>query len=319
MKLNETSIIKKYFKPLIFKNTNSLNLKDDIYFDKKNNISFSTDTYVENIHFLNSRDPKYFVKKIFRSSISDIFCKGLKPITYFLNLSLKKTSSKWLKSFTSELKRESKKYKIFLGGGDLTKSKTLSISISVLANSKKKPILRSGAKIKDDIYISGNLGDSYLGLLVSLRKINLGKFNKYFEKAFLEPKLPIKFSTNLYKFASSSIDISDGLIKDLSSLCDSSKCGAKIFFKDIPFSKNATRNIINQKIKAMDIFSKGDDYQLLFTASRKNRKIIISTAKRTFTKITRVGTIISKKKVKLIYGDKIIDSRSIKSSYIHEF
>ena len=64
----------------------------------------------------------------------------------------------------------------------------------MLGHVKNKPILRSNAKINDDIYITGNLGESYLGLLTVLKKLKSGKLKKYFKKSYEEPRLPYNFS-----------------------------------------------------------------------------------------------------------------------------
>ena len=319
MKIIESQLINKYLKPLTFNNKNSLNLEDDVYYDSKNKFIFSTDTYEENIHFLNSANPSRFVKKIFRSAISDILCKGSQPITYFLSLSIKKINKKWLKNFTSQFKIESKKFGLFLGGGDTIRSKKLSISISVLGFTKKKPILRSNAKVGDDIYITGNLGDSYIGLLCKRKKINLGKYKSYFIRSYEEPKLPVKFSSFLYSFASSSIDISDGLIKDAKSICAASKCGATIDLLKIPSSNNAKKIFNMNKITFNKIYSKGDDYQILFTANRRYRKLIASISGKTNTKTTRIGVINPSKGVIIYVGDEMIDQSNLNSGYIHTF
>ena len=317
--ITENTIINKYLKKLTFNNINTLGLNDDVYYDIKKKLVFSTDTYEENIHFLDFKNPKNFTKKIFRSAVSDIISKGGNPIVYFLSLSLKKLNNNWLKSFTSELSSDSKKYHVFLGGGDTVKSKKNSISISVIGYIKKKPILRKNAKIGDDIYITGDLGSSYLGLLVKSKKKSFGKYNKLFVKNYLKPDLPFKFSKKLINFANSSMDISDGLIKDLKSLCYASKCGAQVNYNKLPFSKAAKILANNKKVNLKNIFSKGDDYQILFTASKKKRNLINTSAKQSSTKVTRVGVITTKKNDKIDNLVEILDLTSNKIGYIHKF
>ncbi len=319
MKITESILINNFLKKLTFNHKNSLNLEDDIYYDPTRRMIFSTDTYEEGIHFFKYANPKNFIKKIFKASISDIYCKGFKPFSYFLSLSINKTNLSWFKNFKTELTKESKKHKMFLGGGDTIKSKKLSISISVLGYSNKKPILRSGAKIHNDVYITGNLGDSYLGLLIKKKKLNAGKYKKYFIQRFENPSLPIRFSSFLNKFATSSIDISDGLIKDMKSICSSSRCGVNLNYSDLPLSKNLKNFLKKDQDQFKNIFSRGDDYGILFTANKKHRKFINLTAKRTKTKVTRVGKIVAGKLVKLINGDKIINHSRVKSGYIHYF
>ena len=306
-------------KKLAFKKKEALELQDDIYLDSKKKFVYSTDTYEEKIHFIDSSNPEKFIKKIFRSSISDIYCKGCKPQVYFLNLSIKKTNFSWLKKFSNQLKSESKKYGLFLGGGDIVKSNKFSLTISVLGTFKKNPILRSNAKIDDDIYVTGDLGDSYLGLLTMYKKIKFKNFKKYFVDSYEKPKLPIKFSTNLSKFASASIDISDGFLKDLKSICLASRCGANVNFLDLPFSKKGRLLCLKNKISLYKIFSKGDDYQILFTANKKYRRLIKITSKKTSTKLTRVGKIISGNHLKLNNGGKNVNLSSIKRGFIHSF
>ena len=77
--MDEFKIINKYLKPLSANNPAALKLNDDIYFDKKKGIAVSVDTYVEGVHFINSLEPKEFLKKVLRSSLSDLYCKGIKP------------------------------------------------------------------------------------------------------------------------------------------------------------------------------------------------------------------------------------------------
>ena len=109
-------LINKYLKPLSLNNTGSLKLSDDIFYEKKNGLAISVDTYVEKIHFLTSSDPNKFVKKILRSSLSDLYCKGIVPKTYFLSFSLNRKQAKhsWLVKVKKILNKEQMKFKISL-------------------------------------------------------------------------------------------------------------------------------------------------------------------------------------------------------------
>ena len=85
--MNEFELIKDYFQNLSKKSPSSLNLNDDVFFDKKNNLVVSVDTYTEGSHFIDFKKPELVVKKILRSSISDLICKGVKPKYYFISAS----------------------------------------------------------------------------------------------------------------------------------------------------------------------------------------------------------------------------------------
>ena len=318
--MNEFTLINKYLKPLSIKKNNALGLSDDIYYDYKKKIGISLDTYVQGVHFISS-NPEFFLKKIIRSSLSDLYCKGVKPESYFLSFSInhKLVTHNWLKKINQILKSEQKKFKITLSGGDTTKSTKLTITVVVLGSSRHKPILRSGCEANDDIYVTGNIGDSFLGLCIITKKYSFGKFNNYFLKSFYEPKIPIKLQPHLYKYAKSSIDISDGLLQDLSHLCLFKKLGALIDLKSLPLSPQCRNLIINGKIKLKDIFSRGDDYQFLFTSAISNRKKIKCLSKNLSLKITKIGQINNKKVINLKYNNEIFDAMTIKMGYTHNF
>ena len=116
--------------------------------------------------------PDLVIKKILRSSLSDLICKGINPEYYFISFSgnNRHLSKKNILKIKVALKQEQKKYKITLSGGDISGSKILTVSISTFGYSKRPPILRSGAKINDDIYITNNLGDAFVGLKVLKKK-----------------------------------------------------------------------------------------------------------------------------------------------------
>ena len=319
--MNEFLIINKYLKPLANENPESLKLNDDIYYDSKKNIGISVDTYVEGIHFIDSSDPNKFLKKILRSSLSDLYCKGIKPKSYFLSLALNKKfiNSSWLSKINKILKSEQKKFSIFLGGGDITASTKLVITIIVLGNAKNKPVLRNNSSIDDDIYVTGNIGDSFLGLNVIKKKLNFGKYNAFFKKKYYEPELQPFFSSYLANVASSSIDISDGLTQDLEHLCTSSNCGALIDLNLLPLSSICKKLVLKNKIKIKNIFSNGDDYQILFTSNIKNRSRIRALSNKLNSKITRIGKM--KKKMGIIFkhhkGEFKISGT--KAGYTHTF
>ena len=90
--MHEFQLINKYFSELSHKNKSSLNLNDDVFFDKSKELVISIDTYVEGVHFINFKKPDLVIKKIIRSSISDIICKGVKPKYYFISGSGNKRS-----------------------------------------------------------------------------------------------------------------------------------------------------------------------------------------------------------------------------------
>ena len=196
--MHEFDLIKKYFSKLSKFNKASLNLNDDVFFDKKKSLVISIDTYNEGVHFLNFKRPDLVIKKILRSSISDLICKGVSPKYYFISGSgNKKTfSQKNLSKISNSWKQEQKKYGISLCGGDTTFSNKLSFSITSVGYSKNI-VYRNKAKYNDDIYVSGNLGDSFVGLRILQNKVKINKkLKNYFVKKYLHIKIYLKFPTH---------------------------------------------------------------------------------------------------------------------------
>ena len=319
--MNEFEIIKNFFSKLSLNNKSSLFLNDDVFFDKSKKMIVSVDTYVDGIHFINFKKPELVIKKIIRSSISDIICKGVKPKYYFISGSgnTKTFSKKNLRKISKSLKEEQKKYKIQLCGGDTTKSKVVSFTIVSLGFSNKI-VYRNKAKLHDDIYVTGNLGDSYMGLKVLKKKINLNrKLKDYFEKRYYSPDLQINFTNKLLNFANSSIDISDGLFADLKKLINKQKLSFKLYLNQIPISKNLKNLIFSKRLKKISFISRGDDYQILFTASPFKSRIINKTAKSLGVKITKIGKICNYSTKSQILDEKLMKIDPKHQGYSHRF
>ena len=155
-------------------------------------------------------------------------------------------------------------------GGDTTFSKKLSFTI-ISVGFSNKIVFRNKAKLNDDIYVTGNLGDSFIGLKVLQKKIKLNKIlTNYFKTRYFHPILYRNFTKNYYLFANTSIDISDGLVSDLEKLINKQKLSYKIYLDNIPISQNLNKLIDLKITKKLSSVTHGDDYQILFTASLQN-------------------------------------------------
>ena len=319
--MHEFQLINKYFSNIVKQNKSALNLNDDVFFDKKKGLVISIDTYNEGYHFTDFKHPNLVIKKIIRSSISDLICKGVEPKFYFIAGSgnKKSFSKKNLSLILKSLRSEQKKYGIFLCGGDTTYSNRLSFSITSIGYSKKI-IYRNNAKLNDDIYVTGNLGDSFVGLQILKSKIKFKKqINDYFVKNYYEPNIQINFTKELLKFANSSIDISDGLIADLEKMINIQHLSYQINEHKIPTSKLLTKIIKDYKFKKSNFISNGDDYQILFTASPSKARIIENKSKLLQVKITKIGKIISGSKKSLIIDQKGKQILIKNKGYTHQF
>ena len=319
--MHEFKLVNNFFSKLSKNNVSALGLNDDVFFDKKNKIVISVDTYNINTHFIDFKSPDLVIKKILRSSISDLICKGVKPKFYFISGSGNREyfTKKNLSKISKSLKKEQKKYDISLCGGDTTFSNNLSFTIISLGYSKDI-VYRNKSRLNDDIYVTGNLGDSFIGLQILKDKIKVNnKISKYFINKYYKPDLQIKIVNNLLRLANTSIDISDGLIDDLKKLINRQNVSFHIFEKKIPVSNTLSQLIEIKKFRKINITSRGDDYQILFTASPVKSRIINKISKNTGVKITKIGKIISKKNRSRIINIKNKQIEAKNKGYIHQF
>ena len=319
--MHEFELIKKYFSKLTNKSKSSLKLNDDVFFDKKKKLVVSVDTYIEGKHFINFKNPELTIKKVIRSSISDLICKGVKPKYYFISASgnNKVFTKNNLSKISKSLKEEQRKYNIKLGGGDTVYSNKLSFTVTSVGFSNKI-IYRNRSKIHDDIYVTGNLGDSFLGLLVLKKNIKINKkLSSYFVNQYYKPEIKYSLTDFFIKFATSSIDLSDGLIADLEKLTNNQNNSYQIYFDKIPLSNNLKSIIKSKNLKKKNLISKGDDYQVLFTSSRRYRSFIKKISSLKKLKITRIGKILHSKHKSSIIDRKGRQIEISNKGYLHTF
>ena len=319
--MDEFELIKNYFQKISNKNPGAKKLNDDVFFDKNTKLVVSVDTYNEKVHFPNFKYPNLVIKKIIRSSISDLIAKGVKPKYYFISGSGNKKSftKKNLISISKALNQEQKKYNLKLSGGDTTNSDKVSFSITSIGFSQSI-VERNKAKLNDDIYVTGNIGDSFVGLKTIKNNIKINfKLKKYFISKFYCPNLPYNIYKHMHKFANTSIDISDGLVSDMYKLINDQFLSFEINVNKIPISKNLEVYIKKyNKVKNQFLFH-GDDYQVLFTASKKKRLLIKSLAKKLNQKITIIGKINNGYKKNLIKLDNKPQNLTNFKGYSHTF
>jgi len=291
--LKEIDFIKNYIKKGTKKTKHSLNFEDDIAV--VDNYAYSTDTISENIHFFSDDDPKTIAKKLIRVNISDLISKGIKPKFCLLNFSSGKLiTQKWLDSFFKSFHQDLKCYKLNLIGGDTisTKNKTV-LSLTIFGPvGSKKIVKRSTARFSDFIYVSGTIGDAFIGMSIKKKQI---KFNKKAKEKLISKYLVPEPQTNLTNLirnkANASTDISDGLLNDLNNICKTSKLGAEIKFSSIPKSKEVFKFLNKYKRYEKQILIGGDDYQILFTGPKGLDK---------YKNVTKIGRMTRKKGIKII-------------------
>ena len=313
--LSEKLIINKYLKKLNFKNKGTFDFENDgAYLDlisKNYKLTVTTDNISEDIDFFSNDDPKSIAQKITTINLSDIFAMGAVPHSYLLNLHLPNhINENWLNSFSNQLKKIQNKYGFYLLGGDLSKSNKLIVSSTFFGSIKKKlEIFQNKFNLHDDILITGNIGESKIGLEILKKKISSNiNLNQYFIKKYLYP-IPCKLGPLISNYVNSMKDISDGLIGDLSNMLNC-KFGALINVNKIPLSVKTKKLInLNHKFRIENLLNAGDDYGLIIISSQKYRNKIFSIANKNNVKISCVGKIINEKG---IHFDSFLDMKNMK-------
>jgi thiamine-monophosphate kinase len=293
----EFEIINKYFLPLTNKSKASGALKDDaalVLVSLGKELVISKDLMIEDVHFSKSDGAYNIACKLLKSNLSDLAASGAKPKYYMLGFSQKNPDEEFIKEFCRGLKDVGDEFKIDLIGGDSVRvPNKLCFSITIFGEVPKgKSLVRKNAKAQDLIFVSGDIGDAFLGLKLLQEKISCDdKTNyQYLINRHLQPTPRIKLGMELVKQnIKSAIDVSDGFLADLKHICETSKLDAIINQDDIPISKSAKSALLENNIDSSELLSGGEDYELIFTAKKSNEKKIEDLAKKLGLKITKVG------------------------------
>ena len=296
--MNEFEIIRRYFESKNLPVSVKLGVGDDgaiIHNDPAKNLVVATDTLVSGVHFPADSSPCDIGYRSVVVNVSDIAAMGGKPEWMTLALSLRETNPEWLKGFSKGLFLAADEYSLNLIGGDLTKAEQNIITIQMIGEvDTDAQLLRSNAQPGELLFVSGTLGDAAAGLEQFEKKVALNQYNQYLIERFFRPTARVDIGQAIMDYASSSIDISDGLIGDVKKIMSASDVGALINIEDIPLSKEMLK-IYEPKKSQTFALSGGDDYELLFTAPAENLSKIMDISKEKDQKITHIGNITENK------------------------
>ena len=253
----------------------------------------TADVLIEDIHFKLRWTSLFDLgHKALAVNLSDIAAMGGVPAYVILSLGIPANfDSEQIDAFYRGYTALATKVGVALVGGDTNVSKALVVSICVIGHAPYRPVRRSGAKVGDDIYITGTVGDSALGLFLLQRRIT-GLKRPLLAKLLARhhrptPRLSAGAELAKNRLATAMIDVSDGLMQDLGHICRASGTGATIWEKRLPLSP--AYQALAGKVGTRYALSGGEDYELLFCARARNRGRIHTLAQRLHLPMTRIG------------------------------
>jgi len=261
-------------------------------------LAISSDMLVEGRHFFANVDPASLGHKALAVNLSDLAACGAQPLAFTLALALPTVNEPWLQSFSSGLWALAELHGCELIGGDTTQG-PLNICITVFGEVPRgQALLRSGAKVGDDIYVSGTLGDARLALQALSGDIQLPPALLKKSRQRLErPDPRVALGQALRGIASAAIDISDGLAGDLLHVLRASAVGAQInadiaidLIADCPRFAWDT-GLLSYKNLLTCVLAGGDDYEVAFTAPVTARHAVAAASDISHTPVARIGRV----------------------------
>jgi len=338
--VNEFELINNYFKSNASLASSSasdvlLGIGDDAAIVRlgERRLVVATDTLNSAVHFPVEAKPEQIATRVVAVNLSDFAAMGAIPHWATLSLSMPNTDEQWLAAFSHTLLKSLLAYDVQLIGGDTTQG-PLSISLTVMGESKKDNLLvRSGACVGDDIWLSAytGLGKAGLDKVLSGNGLPKNKLKKLTEQEasflvdqFYQPVPRLQLGQRLLGIANAAIDISDGLLAEAEHLATQSQCVLTLNQPSIPVHPILS-TLYNQDQQWQAILCGGDDYELLFTASVDQRKALNDLSKEMCIPLARIGQV---DKADNQQGDKVIlldqlgrsieiNEKSYQKGYLH--
>lgn len=265
-------------------------------------LALSADMLVEGRHFLSTVNPAHLGHKCLAVNLSDLAACGAEPRAFLLSLALPRADATWLQAFSLGLFALADAHNCELIGGDTTQG-PLNISITVIGDVPQgQALLRNGAQVGDDIYVSGTVGDARLALEVFRGSLNLPEAVFASCRTRMEQPTPrVALGMALRGMASAAADISDGLLGDLGHILRQSGVGAQLEVDTCERLLACRQDLtLSEAWRRTCVLSGGDDYELVFTAPPSRHADVQLAAQACQVPVTRIGTVTAPMGVTLL-------------------
>ena len=262
-------------------------------------LAVSCDMLVEGRHFLSTVAPQHLGHKALAVNLSDLAACGAEPVAFTLALALPRADEQFIAPFAQGLLALADLHTIELIGGDTTAG-PLNICITVFGHVPVgQALLRSGARVGDELWVSGALGDARLALEVFRGHVALSGDAFAQARAAMETPAPrVALGLALRGVASSAIDVSDGLMGDLRHVLARSGVGAVVMLDALP--RSAVLAAQPAILQQLCLLAGGDDYELLFTVPAARRDDVTAASRKTGVVCTCIGHVVAGQDVQLL-------------------
>lgn len=295
-RLGEFGLIQRVRRTVPTSRDVGLGIGDDAAWVRAKTDSFfvTADLLLEGVHFdLNWTSLFDLGYKTLAVNLSDIAAMGGIPAYLTLSLGIPRHfTSQELDSFYRGVKALAVEHNVAVVGGDTSVADKLLISACLIGHAPYRPIRRSGAKLRNDIYVTGTLGDSALGLQLLKSRMPRRKGAGYLLKRHHKPTPRLAVGALLARkgLATAMVDVSDGLLQDLGHICRASLLGARIREETLPLS--AAYRAIAGNEGTRYALTGGEDYELLFCARQSDRQLIGQLQHQLKVPLTRIGACV---------------------------
>jgi thiamine-monophosphate kinase len=272
----------------------------------------TADALVGGVHFFADDPPDAVARKALRVNLSDLAAKGAKPAGFLLTLALsKEQGDAWLKAFTRGLGTDARRYGCPLLGGDTVRTPgPVTISITAFGSlSKGTMVRRSGARPGDRIVVTGTIGDAALGLKLRQDRRMAKRWRldapmqRHLAQRYLLPEPRNSLAQALRRYASASMDVSDGLAGDFGKLVRASDVGADVESASVPLSKAARAALVADPAALETILTGGDDFEVVATVPQAKFASFEAAARRAGVPVAEIGRVTAEKGVRLRAAD----------------
>jgi thiamine-monophosphate kinase len=298
--ISEDDLIARYFAPMA--GQGGLGLRDDaalVAIPDDEELVVTTDALAAGVHFFADDAPNSIARKALRVNLSDLAAKGAKPAGFLLSLALPKDwREEWLADFAAALAKDARDCRCPLLGGDTIRSPDgLFLSITAFGTVPRGTMVRRDrARASDRLYVSGTIGDAAAGLALHQGSPEWAAgldadARGFLVDRYLHPQPRLALAPILRAHASAAMDISDGLVGDLTKMLRVSGLSAKVELLRIPFSDAARAALAADPSLRDLLLAGGDDYEILCTIPADRCQSLEREAQAARVIVTKIGEV----------------------------